>query len=94
MPHELGWLRDRAAACRMRLQRGKGNARQVAEDTLDPRSAYILAGAARFVWQHSIRATKALRYSISFRTLKASARRRRRETVILDLLRSCGSLMR
>jgi hypothetical protein len=73
LPHELGWLRDRAAACRMRLQRGKGDARQVAEDTLDPRSAYVLAGAARFVWQHSIRAAKALRYSISFRTLKASA---------------------
>jgi alkylated DNA repair dioxygenase AlkB len=57
----------------MRFQRGKGDARQVAEITLKPRSAYVLAGAARFTWQHSIPATKALRYSITFRTLKASA---------------------
>jgi hypothetical protein len=68
--------RDRTCDfCRVKgaLQRGKGDARQVAEDTLDPRSAYVLAGTARFVWQHSIPATKALRCSISFRTLKASA---------------------
>jgi DNA oxidative demethylase len=81
----IGWHRDApmfgpkvvgislAAACRMRFQRGKGNARQVAEVTLEPRSAYVLAGPARFAWQHSIPPTKALRYSITFRTLKASA---------------------
>jgi alkylated DNA repair protein (DNA oxidative demethylase) len=57
----------------MRFQRGKGDARQVAEVTLEPRSAYVLAGAARFAWQHSIPPTKALRYSITFRTLKTSA---------------------
>jgi alkylated DNA repair dioxygenase AlkB len=62
-----------AAACRMRFQRGKGDARQVAEVTLERRSAYVLAGAARFAWQHSIPPTKALRYSITFRTLKTSA---------------------
>jgi alkylated DNA repair protein (DNA oxidative demethylase) len=79
----IGWHRDApmfgakvvgvslAAACRMRLQRGKGDARQVAEVTLEPRSAYVLSGAARFAWQHSIPPTKALRYSITFRTLKA-----------------------
>jgi alkylated DNA repair protein (DNA oxidative demethylase) len=79
----IGWHRDApmfgpkvvgislAAACRMRFQRGKGDARQVAEVTLEPRSAYVLAGAARFAWQHSIPPTKALRYSITFRTLKA-----------------------
>jgi hypothetical protein len=43
-----------ASACRMRFQRGKGTARQVAEVTLDPRSGYILygpwAGASRTVW--------------------------------------------
>jgi alkylated DNA repair dioxygenase AlkB len=78
----IGWHRDApmfgprvvgvslAAACRMRFQRGKGEARQVAEVTLEPRSAYVLSGAARFVWQHSIPPTKALRYSITFRTLK------------------------
>jgi DNA oxidative demethylase len=78
----IGWHRDApmfgakvvgvsfAAACRMRFQRGKGEARQVAEVTLEPRSAYVLSGAARFAWQHSIPPTKALRYSITFRTLK------------------------
>ena len=78
----IGWHRDApmfgprvvgvslAAACRMRSQRGKGEARQVAEVTLEPRSAYVLSGAARFVWQHSIPPTKALRYSVTFRTLK------------------------
>jgi alkylated DNA repair dioxygenase AlkB len=62
-----------AAACRMRFQRGKGDARQVVEVTLEPRSAYVLAGAARSAWQHSIPPTKTLRYSITFRTLKAPA---------------------
>jgi DNA oxidative demethylase len=62
-----------AATCRLRFQRGKGDTRQVAEITLAPRSAYVLADAARFAWQHSIPATKALRYSITFRTLKTSA---------------------
>ncbi len=78
----IGWHRDApmfgpkvvgvsfGAACRMRFQRGKGEARQVAEVTLEPRSAYVLSGAARYSWQHSIPPTKALRHSITFRTLK------------------------
>ena len=37
---------------------------------LAPRSAYILRGSARTEWQHHISATKALRYSITFRTLR------------------------
>jgi alkylated DNA repair protein (DNA oxidative demethylase) len=40
--------------------------------TLDPRSGYVLSGPARYAWQHSIPPTKALRFSITFRTLKAS----------------------
>jgi DNA oxidative demethylase len=82
----IGWHRDApmfgakvvgvslASACRMRFQRGEGDTRQVAEVTLEPRSAYVLAGAARFAWQHSIPPTKALRWSITFRTLKAADR--------------------
>jgi alkylated DNA repair dioxygenase AlkB len=38
---------------------------------LAPRSAYLLDGDARAHWQHSIPAVKALRYSISLRTLRA-----------------------
>jgi DNA oxidative demethylase len=80
----IGWRRDAtmfgpkvvgvalAATCHMRFQRGKRPARQVAEVTLQPRSGYVLSGAARFAWQHSIPPTKALRYSITFPTLKAS----------------------
>ena len=80
----IGWHRDAplfgpkvvgislGSACRLRFQRGKGPARQVAEVALAPRSGYVLAGAARYAWQHSIPPTKALRYSITFRTLKVS----------------------
>ncbi len=35
-----------------------------------PRSAYHLAGPARSEWEHSILAVPALRYSITFRTLR------------------------
>jgi alkylated DNA repair dioxygenase AlkB len=80
----IGWHRDApmfgpkvagvslAAPCRMRFQRGTGESRQVTELTLEPRSAYVLAGAARSAWQHSIPPTKSLRWSITFRTLKRS----------------------
>ena len=77
----IGWHRDApkfglviglslGARCRLRFQRGKGAERQVAEVELEPRSAYVLAGAARWSWQHSIPPTKEERYSITFRTLK------------------------
>jgi DNA oxidative demethylase len=77
----IGWHRDApafetvigvslAGSCRMRFQRGTGEARRVWEVTLEPRSGYVLAGAARWSWQHSIPATKELRYSITFRTLR------------------------
>ncbi|HEY5103248.1 MAG TPA: alpha-ketoglutarate-dependent dioxygenase AlkB [Steroidobacteraceae bacterium] len=36
---------------------------------LEPRSVYCMQGAARWDWQHTISATKTLRYSITFRTL-------------------------
>ena len=41
--------------------------------SLQPRSIYLLRGPARWDWQHSVAPTKALRYSITFRT--ASTRR-------------------
>jgi len=81
---QLGWHRDvprfgtvvgisLASPCRMRLRpyphvkHGKGRALVL---VLEPRSAYILRGAARWRWQHAISPTKALRYSITFRTMK------------------------
>jgi alkylated DNA repair protein (DNA oxidative demethylase) len=37
--------------------------------TLAPRSLFVLSGAARHEWHHSIPPVKALRYSITFRSL-------------------------
>lgn len=36
----------------------------------EPRSAYLLSGPSRYEWEHSISQTDALRYSITFRTLR------------------------
>ena len=77
----IGWHRDAPmfgivvgasllSACRMRFQRGKGEARRVFDGELEPRSVYVLTGESRTAWQHSIPATKALRYSVTFRTLR------------------------
>src|SRR5919107_5288764 len=77
----IGWHRDAPAfgtvvgvslggTSRLRFQRGTGEARRVWEVLVEPRSGYVLAGAARWSWQHSIPPTKELRYSITFRTLR------------------------
>ena len=78
----IGWHRDAmvfggvmvgvslGGACVMRFQRRVGEERRVYELELAPRSAYVLSGAARMAWQHSIPAVPQLRYSITFRTLR------------------------
>jgi alkylated DNA repair dioxygenase AlkB len=58
------------APCRMQLRHGEGAARKVFEQTLEPRSAYLLSGPARREWQHHIPATRGDRYSITLRTLR------------------------
>jgi alkylated DNA repair dioxygenase AlkB len=40
------------------------------EIELEPRSGYLITGTARSQYEHSIPATEALRYSITFRTLR------------------------
>jgi alkylated DNA repair dioxygenase AlkB len=40
---------------------------------LEPRSIYVMRGAARSQWQHSIPAVDETRYSITFRTLRSKA---------------------
>lgn len=83
----IGWHRDAPmfgvvigvsllGACRFRFRRDAGE-RAMAETRLEPRSAYVLDGQARSAWQHSIPPTASLRYSVTFRTLHASASRRR-----------------
>jgi alkylated DNA repair protein (DNA oxidative demethylase) len=77
----IGWHRDAPqfgtvigvsllSACRMRFQRGAGTARRTGAVALEPRSAYVLDGEARWQWQHSLPPVRALRYSLTFRTLK------------------------
>ena len=78
----IGWHRDApmfgrivgvslGALCRMRFRRRtKEGERLVEQVELAPRSAYLLSGQARWTWQHSIPATKDLRHSITFRTLR------------------------
>jgi alkylated DNA repair dioxygenase AlkB len=58
------------APARMRFQRTVKGEREVEAIELAPRSAYVLSGPARWSWQHTIPATKDLRYSITFRTLR------------------------
>jgi len=83
---QIGWHRDAPsfgtvagvallAPSRMRFRRDVGGERQAYELELTPRSGYVLAGAARSAWQHHIPPTKALGYSITFRTLRRGARR-------------------
>jgi alkylated DNA repair dioxygenase AlkB len=77
----LGWHRDapdyeRVAGvslggwARMRLRHYPPAKDKPLVLELAPRSAYQMQGAARWQWQHSIPATKELRYSITFRTLR------------------------
>jgi alkylated DNA repair protein (DNA oxidative demethylase) len=79
----IGWHRDAPmfgpivvgvsllGGCRMRFQRGIGTGRETYSLPLEPRSAYVLSGAARSEWQHSIPPVHSLRYSVTFRTLRA-----------------------
>jgi alkylated DNA repair dioxygenase AlkB len=78
----LGWHRDSpeyeavagvslGGIARMRFRRYPPQRGGRAFDlALLPRSAYTLRDEARWGWQHSIAPTPALRYSITFRTLK------------------------
>jgi alkylated DNA repair dioxygenase AlkB len=79
----LGWHRDSpeyelvagvslAASCRMRFRPwppAKGRNPDALALEVAPRSAYLMRDAVRWRWQHSVPAVKALRYSITFRTL-------------------------
>ena len=81
----IGWHRDAPgfgvvvgisllAPCRFRFRRGETRAWETTEVPLAPRSIYMLTGPARSEWQHSIPAVSALRYSLTFRTLREARR--------------------
>jgi alkylated DNA repair dioxygenase AlkB len=80
----IGWHRDvpqfetilgvsLASRCRMRLKpyRAEG---KIVWVILEPRSLYVIRGAARWRFQHSIAAVESLRYSITLRTLRTAQR--------------------
>ena len=56
---------------RLRFRRGSVRNWQTWSVEATPRSAYVLAGEARSDWQHSIPPAKELRYSVTFRDLRA-----------------------
>jgi alkylated DNA repair dioxygenase AlkB len=81
----IGWHRDApqfgtiigvslGSATRLRLKPYVGKGR-VLSVRLEPRSIYVMKAAARSDWQHSIPAVEEMRYSITFRTLRAKALR-------------------
>jgi alkylated DNA repair dioxygenase AlkB len=76
----IGWHRDKphfdrifglslGSSCKFRFRRTAGDRWE--RFTLDaaPRSIYMMAGAARQEWEHSIPAVEAPRHSITFRTM-------------------------
>ena len=84
----LGWHRDvpdfeaivgvsLAGRARMRLRPYRPGEKQNRKDVivldLEPRSAYVMRGVARWGWQHSIAPTREHRYSITFRTFRRRA---------------------
>lgn len=77
----IGWHRDAPpfgivvavsllSSCRFRFRHGANGDRPISV-VIEPRSVYAISGAARSSWQHSIPPMKALRYSVTFRTLRS-----------------------
>jgi alkylated DNA repair dioxygenase AlkB len=61
------------SSCRLRFRRKRGDGWERAARTIAPRSVYLLRGAARQEWYHSIPAVPTLRYSVTFRNFTAIA---------------------
>jgi alkylated DNA repair dioxygenase AlkB len=78
----IGWHRDKRvfgdvigfsllSPCVFRLRRKAGEKWERYSLTAEPRSAYLLRGPSRTEWEHSIPAVDSLRYSLTFRSLRA-----------------------
>jgi alkylated DNA repair dioxygenase AlkB len=85
----IGWHRDRPdfadvigisllSPCTFRLRRKTGIGWERRSIVTEPRSAYLLRGASRREWEHSILPLETLRYSITLRSLSPRAGQRRR----------------
>jgi alkylated DNA repair dioxygenase AlkB len=79
----IGWHRDKAvfgqvvgvsllAPCTLRFRRKVNTKWDRVNVLAEARSAYHLSGPARSEWEHSILRVDALRYSITFRTMRSS----------------------
>jgi len=77
----IGWHRDKfvfgevigislLAPCVFRLRRALSDGWERVNVVAEPRSAYLLSGPARTEWEHSIPPVDALRYSVTFRSLR------------------------
>jgi alkylated DNA repair dioxygenase AlkB len=77
----IGWHRDKphfeevfglslGSACKFRFRKRAGKAWDRFTLDAEPRSLYMMSGASRQIWEHSIPAVEAPRYSITFRTMR------------------------
>jgi alkylated DNA repair dioxygenase AlkB len=78
----IGWHRDKphfdrvfglslGSACKFRFRRPADTKWERFTLEVQPRSIYMMSGPSRQVWEHSIPAVEARRYSITFRTMAA-----------------------
>jgi alkylated DNA repair dioxygenase AlkB len=79
----IGWHRDKPqfeavvgvsllATCTLRFRRKAGSRWDRQSVVVEPRSAYLMTGPARHVWEHSIPPLHHHRYSITLRTFVTS----------------------
>jgi alkylated DNA repair dioxygenase AlkB len=77
----IGWHKDRPvfddvigvsllSPCQFRFRRKAESKWERRSLTAEPRSVYLLRGPSRTEWEHSIPGVDALRYSVTFRSLK------------------------
>ncbi len=77
----IGWHRDRPdygdviglsllSPCTFRMRKKRDAGWERAAMRLDRRSVYLMRGPSRDVWEHSIPAVEALRYSVTFRSMR------------------------
>jgi alkylated DNA repair dioxygenase AlkB len=82
----IGWHKDREvfeqvvgislhSPATLRFRQRAGNGFRRASLEVEPRSAYLLSGEARWAWEHRIVPGDQLRFSITFRTLSDKGRR-------------------
>jgi alkylated DNA repair dioxygenase AlkB len=76
----IGWHRDKphfdrvfglslGSPCKFRFRRSSGEKWERFTLHATPRSLYMMSGASRHIWEHSIAGVQAPRYSITFRTM-------------------------